>query len=455
MARLFDDAASDYAEYAAALFTATPFSIACWLRCDDLTSTQVLLGVADKDATNVYAYLEIAATSGVIGARSRSPSAGGVAVSSAGAGANAWHHACGVWTGGTLRAAFLDGGNKGTNTTSVSGPGAADVTNAGHVNLSSGRQLFFSGRLAELCIYNAALDDDEVAALAARVSPLKIRRANLAAYWPFLGLASPEPSFISNHPFTLSGPVLANHAPVAPPRRTIFVPSFAGLLGLTTFSGRNEDLHRVIDDAQAQYELYRGTAEAEPDFDAAAFETFTSLPHTTAALAYPAIYKFVLRQRNKYGLLSRNIRSWRLELDGSGNQVTTPPSDPFDETLEAAAAGKVRVTAQYDYTADGAATEADTFLVYLTTGGGNPDPSVDTPTEVTMVKADGIAHLDYTSGAYSNGTIVKALVRVRQQGTPDVDSTNVNNLGPVTASTAGPAAPEGAPFHGAVAEDVQ
>src|SRR5690349_1299822 len=91
------------------------------------------------------------------------------------------------------------------------------------------------------------------------------------------------------------------------------------------------------------------------------------------------------------------------------------PSEVTNASLTSAAAGPASTSSG----------QADTFLIYLTADGSDPDPDLDTPTEVEMTKADGIARLDFTSDAFSEGTTVKVIVRTRRSGTPNVDSSNV------------------------------
>jgi len=225
---------------------------------------------------------------------------------------------------------------------------------------------------------------------------------------------------------------------------------------LATGRGR----YRTMNDALTGYELYRGI-DAEPDFDSAPWETFTSLPHETAALdVAPAgterTYYFVLRARNKYGLASENVLSWTVTVDDAGAQVTTRPSAPAWYSVEPAAGGTALVTAEYFYTPDGAYA-ATKWLVYLTSDGSDPDPDLDTPTEVSMIKSDGVARLSWTSGALGDGATVKVIVRTRRvdAGPVNVDSDNTD-IESTTADTDGPAAPSPAGiFFGSLYEQGQ
>lgn len=209
--------------------------------------------------------------------------------------------------------------------------------------------------------------------------------------------------------------------------------------------------YRVEEDALERYELFIGQ-DADPDPDGTPDETFTSLPHETAALTPGHTYRFLLRRRNKHGLSSQNLSCRTVIVAGDGSETEASPSGPDETRVEAAAAGTIRVRAWYHPGPDGDAA-ADTFLVFLATGGGDPDPDNDSPiTTATMDASDGTARLDWTSGAYADGTTVKVIVRSRRSGTPNYDSENTT-IFTVGAETSGPSTPDSAGLNlGAVAE---
>lgn len=218
------------------------------------------------------------------------------------------------------------------------------------------------------------------------------------------------------------------------------------------YGGRSGGAHRAANATLARYELYVGI-DGAPDFTAAPFETFTTLPHATAALdPAPAgterTYHLVLRARNAYNLASRNVAAWTVTVDDAGAQVITRPSAPTDAAAAAAAGGKVLVTARYEYAADGA-DQATQWLIYLRSNGTSPDPTVDTPTVVTMAKVDGVAKLSWLSAAQADGATIKVIVRARRVDTVDAgpppvtvnaDSANVD-VHQATVDTDGPAQP--------------
>lgn len=214
---------------------------------------------------------------------------------------------------------------------------------------------------------------------------------------------------------------------------------------LESYSGSGKGHYRMASSEHDTYRLYRGVDEM-PDFEGDPWVTFDAFPYMTPALDASHTYYFTLRQVNEYGLESLNYwdedddSSWKVEVDSNGDRVTGRPDNPYDVELNQAASAGVQVKAVYNYLADD--NEADTWLVYSTTNGVDPDPDNDSPTEVTMSKIAGVSYLDTTLAAQGDGNTCKVIVRTRISGSPDVDSdsTTVNSL--VVDGTT-PSAPEG------------
>jgi len=202
-----------------------------------------------------------------------------------------------------------------------------------------------------------------------------------------------------------------------------------------TYANGATGYYRVSDSTLANYLLYRGV-NSEPDLSAAPYETFAGLGHVTAATAAGATYYFVLRLRNKYGLISQNIVATRIEIDALGVEVVPSPSAPEEPLLSAGLAGIVTASALYQPNLDGD-NAADTWQIFLTSDGSTPDPAVDIPTEETMEFIGGLARLDWDSTAFTDGATIKVIIRTSQTGV--ADSTNSNVL-TATASTTGAAA---------------
>lgn len=179
---------------------------------------------------------------------------------------------------------------------------------------------------------------------------------------------------------------------------------------------------------------YAGDGEL-PDFTAAAAATGATLP-LTYSLPLPSAglfktYYVCLRERDQYGLIGQNQYSRIHKIDDAGNDVTAPVSDPVDTTLTNTQSGEVVVDSWYYPDAD--SDPADTWLVYSTTTGTNPNPSTDTPTEHTMTAGFGLRpyfHLQRTLGPYSFGADLRVLVRAMRSS----DDTESENVTPVTTS---------------------
>ena len=139
---------------------------------------------------------------------------------------NTWHHAAGTFTSTTARAAFIDGGSKGTDTTSIV-PANENRISIGRWGDSTPGN-YMSGRICEVGLWDVVLTDDEISALARGVTPNRVRPANLKGYWPVWGLHSPEIDLSGNgNSLAVTGAVKADHAPV-----TLYTPKWAASVPL-------------------------------------------------------------------------------------------------------------------------------------------------------------------------------------------------------------------------------
>jgi hypothetical protein len=229
MARNFIAASSQYLEIATAPVAAAPLTIACWFLPVSAAVTYDLVVIGDTVATNYFAL--IASNPGSLGAISGAASAGGEfsAITTTLFAANRWAHACATYTSATARAAFLDGGGKGTNATSVVPASPAEV-DVGAYHAGASIYSPMNGQIAEVALWNVDLSDAEVAALAGRTGeslsglPLRIRPANLVAYWPLQGEVVPEYSWsgdgTARNLAVVGGAVAVPHPDfLLPPRR--------------------------------------------------------------------------------------------------------------------------------------------------------------------------------------------------------------------------------------------
>jgi len=186
MARDFIRADSEYLINESAVLTSTPLTMACFFNPDAITDDYGLIGIGDASATDTWFLL--AARGSVAGepisAFTRQTGGNAIADTTTGFSAGTWQHAAAVFTSASDRAAFLNGGGKGTNT-STETPTLLDRTTIGCIPRSALDQNM-DGLIAEAGIWNVALTDGEIALLAAGVSPLLVRSQNLVTYVPLV-----------------------------------------------------------------------------------------------------------------------------------------------------------------------------------------------------------------------------------------------------------------------------
>lgn len=221
MARVFTAASSHFLEKAGAVVTAVPLTMACWYKPVATNALYVLMMMGDSAASTDYFYLYQNSNNTVV-AQAADASAANFAVTSAGTSAGAWTHACAVFSANDARAAYVNGGSKGTGTDART-PNPIGVINTLFGARYSGgtKNLFLNGSLAECGIWNAALDDAEVLALSKGISPLLVRTTSLVAYWPLIGNFSPEIDLRGRNELTVTGAVQGAHSPIFYPQGNV------------------------------------------------------------------------------------------------------------------------------------------------------------------------------------------------------------------------------------------
>ena len=72
-----------------------------------------------------------------------------------------------------------------------------------------------SGDIAHVAVWDVVLTDDEVATLAEGISPLRVRRGSLIAYWP-VGGQSTERDIVGGLNMTVNGTPTQSEEPPIP-----------------------------------------------------------------------------------------------------------------------------------------------------------------------------------------------------------------------------------------------
>ncbi len=205
MARTFDGS-TDKIVHSGTIISGHPYSFCGWGNSTSATAAQQLLGENDSTVDNEYTRVAFQGNVGGDPINCTSRDSGGVANASTSTGytTGTWHCAGGVFASTTSRAAYIDGGSKGTDT--------EDISFATHNNFSIGVQErssvtnFFAGDIACCGVWNVTLTDAEMAILAKGVNPFFFRNDALIAFYPIDGNDSPEAEFVSGNTGVLTGP---------------------------------------------------------------------------------------------------------------------------------------------------------------------------------------------------------------------------------------------------------
>lgn len=178
MARLFNGSTDSIR--AATPVTAAPISVSLWARTSSVTLDEDPLSIVDMSAAATQRFrVNFAGTVG--GDPVRAVTNAAIAASSSGFSANTWHHVLAVFGASNSRAAYIDGGSKGTNTTSATPTGIDGIT-IGCRDGDTGAAAFFVGDIAEVAVYDVELSDADALSLAKGKCPKGVRSDNLVYY---------------------------------------------------------------------------------------------------------------------------------------------------------------------------------------------------------------------------------------------------------------------------------
>lgn len=193
MARLFDDASSEYLLVNQAV-AGYPFAVVAFFEVDDLDLTRCILSICDTASENNWHQLFRRSINRVT-AMSQDSSGEAAANSTLPILTNTLYHAAGIFVSSTDKRAFTNGGNKGTSAAACD-PQNLDATAVGaRCNLTTSG--YMSGMIAEAAIYDlsawpgATVSDKAdnfekiLLSLAKGFSPLFFP-LGLVAYWPLI-----------------------------------------------------------------------------------------------------------------------------------------------------------------------------------------------------------------------------------------------------------------------------
>lgn len=204
MARSFVAANSDYLSRSGAIFSAYPFTFACWTAPTGTGGNIFSVGNTSSDS---YYFRLIAAADNLsfsVGALSEgfvnygSPATGVLS--------GEWRHVAVVAGSSTSRSTWYGGAQIGSSASPATYPTGLNVTALGTLYRTT-RTTHLTGAIAHAAFWSASLSSAEIASLATGTSPLLIRPASLIEYWPLRGLAcdAPEPGVYSGRNLSVVG----------------------------------------------------------------------------------------------------------------------------------------------------------------------------------------------------------------------------------------------------------
>jgi hypothetical protein len=219
MSRNFDGS-GDYLQASTAIVTAYSFTFSGWGRTNDVTNDfQQMFSVTQAGTDNFWRIRWRMDTGRIdFDIEQTMPSRNRRASATTGLPAqDVWAHIAGVAVDDSTHRILVDGANEGTGSGDAVTPKSVDVTEIGQSDDGSAGDKF-EGDLGHFAVWDKDIGNAAIRSLAQGISPLRIERANLIAYWPLNG-QSPEPSILSGgsaFDMVLNGTPSVNFEPPIP-----------------------------------------------------------------------------------------------------------------------------------------------------------------------------------------------------------------------------------------------
>ena len=128
-------------------------------------------------------------------------------------GAGEWHHIAGVYDGSEVRV-YCNGIEEGSIAASGNLSAKSAPVRIGAGSGGSGTEDPFDGDIGHCAIWDTPLSDEEIASLAAGISPLKIQKNNNLLFYAPVNGQDPEYDVIGGVDLTVNGSVKAEEPPI-------------------------------------------------------------------------------------------------------------------------------------------------------------------------------------------------------------------------------------------------
>ena len=174
---------SDVSKSSASPVSATAFTMCAWVYSDTTSGTRYAFGLQNPSNSHGWR-LGFNGTS--INLQCVGASSQNTPVSSAAA-SGQWMHLGMVCGAVNSRIIYKNGVSIGTGTASIAPSGVNQIRIGAGTNSSGTAVSFWNGRVAAVCLWNAALTASEMASLGAGAFPLSIRSASVRSWHPLGG----------------------------------------------------------------------------------------------------------------------------------------------------------------------------------------------------------------------------------------------------------------------------
>ena len=224
MARLFDDALSEYLKNTAASWS-LPLSLSAWFQCDVEPGNMHIVSIGEADDTG-YLSLRIIDSTDRLRAQVFDGTTARLSEHTTNLAADTWYHGLAVFASTTSRIVYLDGEAAVESIDSIN-LDSHDETTIG-VSADSTPVGYWSGHIAEVAIWDTtALTAADALILAKGYSPLFVKPQNLKAYWPLVRGLNDR---VDGYNMTATGTVASAHPRIIYPSK-IWVPHIAAVSG--------------------------------------------------------------------------------------------------------------------------------------------------------------------------------------------------------------------------------
>jgi hypothetical protein len=212
--RLLDDASSQYLEATAAPLGATPtvWTLAVWVKSDDVDRIQGIVCNSDADANMLLAVRFHDTGTGQWQTQSYDGTNNANIIGNDNPANNVWHHGCYTRRATTDHESYLNGVSEGTSATNPTLTGV-DTISIGRLNFNSSPGSYYGGDVGYVAIWNAGMTAAEVGELA-KGRDVRTCAKFPVAYWPLDGSSNPEPDVIGGFNLTNTGSTKIGHKPL-------------------------------------------------------------------------------------------------------------------------------------------------------------------------------------------------------------------------------------------------